>query len=253
MKQIIVDGISTWYYITEDGKCYNEKTRKYLKGQVNCRSGYFSYMITLPDGSKKRLPAHRLVALAYLPEQQTLEKNQVNHKDGNKLNNCIDNLEWVSPSENQQHALDNELRKFDHVFCFDKNKRLVAEYKNISEAVKATGVSKFTICQEVNKEVKELSGGFYWGREPVLGETKSYPNLGKAKEVYQYDKNGKFIHSYPSLAEAARALGLARGTRIGECCRGKLKSCAGFVWRYAEDIVSPSEETQREVSETSQD
>ena len=50
MKQIIVGNISTTYYITEDGKCYNSITGKFLKGQVNCRNGYFSYNITMPDG-----------------------------------------------------------------------------------------------------------------------------------------------------------------------------------------------------------
>lgn len=67
MRQIIVDNISTWYYITEDGKCYNSKTDKYLKGQYNYKNGYLSYNITLPDGSKKRVYAHRMVALAYIP------------------------------------------------------------------------------------------------------------------------------------------------------------------------------------------
>ena len=46
--------------------------------------------------------------------------------------------------------------------------------------------------------VKTLSGGFYWSKEKVLGETKNYPNLGKSKRVNQYDLNGKFINTYSS-------------------------------------------------------
>lgn len=91
MKQIIVNNISTSYYITEDGKCYNSITGKWLKGQKN-KNGYFSYILTLPDGNKKRLYAHRLVALAYIPNNNK-NKNQINHKDGNKLNNNVENLE----------------------------------------------------------------------------------------------------------------------------------------------------------------
>ena len=103
MKQIIVDNISTTYYITEDGKCYNTKTNKYLKGQENYKNHYISYNLSLPNGRTKRLYAHRLVALAYIPNPEN--KTEINHKDGNKKNNCIDNLEWVTSKENKQHGI----------------------------------------------------------------------------------------------------------------------------------------------------
>ena len=241
MKQIIVDNISTAYYITNDGKCYNSNTGNYLKGQVNHKNGYLSYNLTLPDGRKKRCYAHRLVAIAYIENKEN--KKEVNHIDGNKLNNCIDNLEWVSSSENKQHALENELRKFDHVFCFSKDKKLVAEYLNISDAAAAAKISYSLIWQELHKDTKALSGGFYWSYSPKLGKTVEYKNTGKAKIVYQYDLNGKFIMSYPSTGIAAKAIG-GTSSHIGECCRGKLKRYKNFVWRYAEDIVSPSDESQ---------
>ena len=241
MKQIIVDNISTAYYITNDGKCYNSNTGNYLKGQVNCKNGYLSYNLTLPDGRKKRCYAHRLVAIAYI--ENKYNKKEVNHIDGNKLNNCMDNLEWVSSSENKQHALENELRKFNHVFCFSKDKKLVAEYLNIADAAAAAKISYNLIWQELHKEVKALSGGFYWSFSPILEKTIEYKNTGKAKVVYQYDLNGKFIISYPSTGVAAKAIG-GTPSHIGECCRGKLKRYKNFVWRYAEDIVSPSDESQ---------
>lgn len=235
MKQIILNNISTSYYITETGKCYNTNTGKYLVGQVG-KNGYFSFNLTLPDGSKKRCYAHRLVAQAFIPNQDET-KNQINHIDGNKLNNCVENLEWCTQSENQQHAVEQELRCFNHIYCFNREKELVAEYPNIIAAAKACSISPSIITQEVNKEIKALSGGFYWSKEKVLGETITYSNLGRAKEVYQYDLNGKFINKYSSTGEAARSLGLCSGSHIGECCRGKIKTYKGFIWRYAEDIV----------------
>ena len=246
MKQIVIDNISTSYFITEDGKCYNSKTGKFLKGQENYKNHYFSYVLTMPDGKKKRRYAHRLVAMAYLPRPLDEKKIEVNHKDGNKMNNCVDNLEWVTPQENQQHAVQLQLIKYPHVYCFDKNKRLVAEYKNVPEAARAVKISKSMIFQELQKPIKTLSGGFYWSREKELGEVKNYPNTGKAKQVYQYDLEGRFINSYSSTGEAARSLGVKNGSHIGECCRGKIRQYKGFVWRYSEDIVSPSMETQRE-------
>lgn len=251
MKQIAINNISTTYYITEDGRCFNEKTGKFLKGQVNCKNGYISFMITLPDGSKKRLYAHRLVALNYIPNPEN--KQQINHIDGDKLNNNVDNLEWATQEENQQHAIKIGLRTFSHVFCFSKDKVLVAEYKDIEEAAKACGISRGIIIQELDKQVKTLSGGFYWSRDSILGQTKDYKNLGKAKEVYQYDLNGKFIKSYSSGGEAARALGMSKCSHITECCRGKIKTYKGFVWRYKDDIVSPSVKTEESVSKTLQE
>lgn len=238
MKQIIVDNISTSYYITEDGKCYNSNTGKWLKGQENYKNGYFSYNLTLPDGSKKRLYAHRLVALAYIPNEDK-NKNQINHKDGNKLNNTVENLEWVTQEENQQHALQKDLRQYSHVFCFTPDKKLVAEYKTVAEASRATKITISMIQQELHKEVKALTGGFFWSDSPILKKTIVYQNKGKAKEVYQYDLNGKFIMSYPSTGIAAKAINGGHG-HISECCRGKIKTYKGFIWRYAEDIVSPS-------------
>jgi hypothetical protein len=114
---------------------------------------------------------------------------------------------------------------------------LVAEYINIAAAAKACGLAASIISQEVRKEVKTLSGGFYWSKEKEIGATKDYENLGRAKEVYQYDLNGKFINKYSSTGEAARSVGARNGSHIGECCRGKIKTYKNFIWRYAEDIV----------------
>ena len=145
MKQIIVNNISTWYYITEDGKCYNSKTDNYLKGQVNYKNGYLSYNITLPDGSKKRLYAHRLVAENYLEQPLNKNKNQVNHIDGNKLNNISDNLEWVTPKENIRHAIENDLSSIKY------------GSKNLSSKLKEEDVKYIRENAGINKSVKELS------------------------------------------------------------------------------------------------
>ena len=241
MKQIIVDNISTTYYITEDGKCYNSITNKFLKGQENKQNHYFSYNLTLPNGKKKRCYAHRLVATAFIPNPTG--KPEVNHKDGNKLNNCVDNLEWVTSQENKQHALFNSLYKYEHVFCFSKDKKLVAEYLSIQDAARSTKISPSIISQEIHKVPKTLSGGFYWSDKKELGEVKNYSNLGKAKPVNQYDKNGKFIMTYPSTGIAAKAVG-GVSSHVGECCRGKIKNYKGFIWKYVEDIVLTSDESQ---------
>lgn len=240
MKQIIVDNISTTYYITEDGKCYNEKTNNWLKGQINSKNGYRTYHIALPSGKAKRIYAHRAVAEAYLPNPE--KKEQVNHKDGDKLNNCATNLEWVSCAENLSHALENGLREVREVYCFSPDKCLVAIYKSCGEAGRAVGITQSQLYMELTKEEKTLTGGFYWSYSLFLGKTKSYPNTGRAKKVNQYTLEGKYIMTYQSCGQAARATH-SNNSHIAECCRGKLKSHNGFVWRYLDDIVSPLDES----------
>ncbi len=241
MQRIVIDNIVTSYYITEDGKCYNSITNNWLKGQENHKNTYFSYTLTMPDGTKKRRYAHRLVAEAYIPNDDP-QKNQINHIDGNKSNNCVDNLEWVT----QKDTSAANLRKSPHVFCFTRDKRLVAEYLSIGEASKATKTSYSLIQQELNKTIKALSGGFYWSSAPELGRTIEYKNTGKAKPVNQYTKEGKYIMTYPSTGVAAKAIN-GHHSRIGECCRNKVPSYKGYVWRYTNDIVSPLVKAKEDV------
>lgn len=61
------------------------------------------------DGQKRTFRVHRLVAMAFLPNPQN--KKEVNHIDGNKENNSLENLEWSTRQENAQHAVDTGLIK----------------------------------------------------------------------------------------------------------------------------------------------
>lgn len=89
------------YEITYDGQVINKHNGYILKGRLNSK-GYLRVSI-----GKKLMFIHRLVAEKYIPNPEG--KEQVNHKDGNKLNNCADNLEWVSNKENRNHAVENFL------------------------------------------------------------------------------------------------------------------------------------------------
>lgn len=69
--------------------------------------GYLRFSLS-KDKKTKKFSSHRLVAQAFIPNPEN--KEQVNHKDGNKLNNSIDNLEWCTGSENIRHAYKNGLQ-----------------------------------------------------------------------------------------------------------------------------------------------
>ena len=89
------------YEITRDGQVINKNTNRTLKPQPNGK-GYLRVSI-----GGKLVFVHRLVAEKYIPNPNNYE--QVNHIDGNKLNNNADNLEWVSNQKNREHAVKNGL------------------------------------------------------------------------------------------------------------------------------------------------
>ena len=88
------------YYIYDNGDVLNTSTNKMLKGSIG-EHGYKYYRLS-KNNKKKMFYAHRLVAEAFIENPNNLPI--VNHKDGNKLNNNIDNLEWVSQTDNMKHA-----------------------------------------------------------------------------------------------------------------------------------------------------
>lgn len=86
--------------------------RRQLKGElkgISISSDGYCHVSLSKDGVEKHCQLHRIVAAAFIPNPDT--KPQVNHKDGNKQNNCANNLEWVSAQENTQHAIDFGLRQ----------------------------------------------------------------------------------------------------------------------------------------------
>lgn len=116
-KRVIFDGIEWDYYVYDNGQCQNIKTNKYLKGSISPK-GYRNYY--LRNGKKaKSIGAHQLVALMFLPNPENLP--MVHHIDGNKLNNNVTNLQWVTSSDNARFIENQE---------YKRNKRPSYEYYN---------------------------------------------------------------------------------------------------------------------------
>lgn len=227
MQLYICNGRATNYYITTTGECINAITNKPLKGQVN-RHGYKSYMLSI-DGDKIRKYAHRMVAETYIPNPNELQT--VNHVDGNKLNNVVENLEWASYSGQARHAIALGLRNTKPIYCFNDRKELIAEYKNVAAVVELLHYNPNSLRLACEQEVKTLYHGFFWNYEPCIKSTCENTNTGSAKPVGQYDANGKLIQKYISIADAARKNGYTR-TRISECCSGKQRTYKGYSWKY---------------------
>ena len=112
-----IPGYDGWYQVSnhsrvrsfrKNGFCDKRLIRpKILTGSVKL-NGYVKVHLRKGDDSK-HISIHRIIAKAFIPNPEN--KPDINHIDGNPLNNNIHNLEWVTPSENAIHAFENGLRK----------------------------------------------------------------------------------------------------------------------------------------------
>lgn len=131
------------YIITRNGEIINKHNNRKIKPQPNGK-GYLRVII----GHKKYF-VHRLVAQKYIPNPEN--KLQVNHKDGNKLNNCVSNLEWVTNQENRTHAVINGLHLSGEMCSWAKLTQADAlfikndTFHSITDLAKMFNVSKATI------------------------------------------------------------------------------------------------------------
>lgn len=146
------------------------KRGKLLKS-VKTKKGYLSVDL-VKQGLRKSVVVHRLVALTFIDNKH--KKPQVNHKDGNKLNNHLSNLEWVTNKENIQHAFKLGLKESpmkgkygkDHnrsVSIIQKSKQgeFIKEFASISDAYRETHINLGNIQSACCGRVK-TAGGYKW-------------------------------------------------------------------------------------------
>lgn len=105
-------------FISRTGKVWTTTYNRYLKPQLSNR-GYLRIGLN-KDKVIKTVHVHRLVAEAFIPNPDNLP--QVDHIDGNKLNNKVENLRWVSQSENCRKSFKNATKPNKPIFCIETGK-----------------------------------------------------------------------------------------------------------------------------------
>ena len=157
-----VVGFEGIYIISNSGaviSSYNRNGVKSLKGSVK-KNGYLQYIL-VKDGKKYHSNAHRLVAKAFLENPKNFQ--QVNHKDGDKLNNNVDNLEWCNASHNSQHAIKNGLKNcwLKKVNQFTLDGIFIFQFNSIKEAAESVRTSPTNIRQNMIGKSKSAKG-YIW-------------------------------------------------------------------------------------------
>ena len=139
----------------------NHGKEEYIKSQ-EIRNGYYSVSLW-KEGKGKHYTIHRLLAELFIPNPD--DKPQVNHIDGNKLNNNLLNLEWVTQEENARHAYMNGLiqQKTTPVIQYDKDMNFIREWnsiKEIEEELKINHGNIVTVCKQNSN--RKYAGGYIW-------------------------------------------------------------------------------------------
>lgn len=156
-----INGYNGLYQVSNLGRVRNAKTLRLKK--LETRYDEYLFVRFYSNGYSGMRSVHRLVAETFI-ENKNSNRNQVNHKNGIKIDNRADNLEWVTQSENLRHAA-LFLRKplggkhAIRVRCVETDD----VYQSIGEAARKTGLSKGHISKVLkNKEGRTQTGGFHW-------------------------------------------------------------------------------------------
>lgn len=172
--------ISNWGQVKSLNYRHTGKERLLKQGKK--KNGYLFVGLS-KNNKRKYFYVHKLVVLAFIPNDNPIDKNEINHLDENKENNHVDNLCWCNRYENNNYGTRNERVSKAH-----KGKPKSEEQKQrISEAMKKT--------------------------------------------ILQFTKDMTFIKEWDSAKSASLELGIDNSS-ITKCCKHKLKTSKGFIWRY---------------------
>lgn len=205
-----IPGYQALYQVSNTGRVrslnYNRTGKIKILKQRKDKLGYRSVFLC-KDGKLKKYSVHRLVALAFIPNPNNYPI--INHKDENKINNTVWNLEWCTQEYNNNYG--------------NRNKKISKAHKG----------KQFT--EEHRKKISEAKKGKHHTEEAKrkMSEAKKGKN---GKPVLMFTLDGELIKRFNCTTEANEYLGKDKYNKnINMCLRGKNKTAWGYKWKYEED------------------
>lgn len=216
-----------------------------------CKSGYVGVDL-FKNGKYKHMLVHRLVAIAFIPNPKNLPC--INHKDENKKNNNVENLEWCTYSYNNSYGklpIMQSKRMSVPVMQLTMDGEEIRRFESINEAGVAIGCHPSEISN-VCRGVSSFTHGYKWDyidkdrkkkadekRKILLEKSKKRKEelrKRQCKHVAQYNKDGSLLAKYNSIKEAANAIGATESFISGVCSGYRhSKTCYGYIFKFIEN------------------
>lgn len=227
-----IKGYEGLYQVSNLGRVRSFKDKNNIRVLKPAGKPYLMISISNNQHKTKRYLVHRLVAQAFVENIEN--KAQVNHIDGNKLNNKASNLEWTTPKENINHAWKNNLTTptYKKVYQYNLNGSFIKEYESVTLASKMTNILVTDISQCCNDK-KKSAGGYQWSFEKNTKSIQYYKRKTNAKKIIQI-LNGNVIKKFDSLTKAQEETKILK-TSIANCLKKRTKSAGGYTWEYMEE------------------
>lgn len=237
---------------------YKNGYKRFYKEELKkprLKNGY-QFVRLSKEGKHTEISVHRLVLQTFRPNKNPELYTQINHIDENKENNRLDNLEWCTAEENNNHGTRKEratkTRRLHFVptVQLDLKGNIVNVYYQKEDIETQNKEMTFKhVARSINKE-KNICYGYFWIKLDkyneltqnellsLINEKIEQNNFGKMhggitqrKMVVQMDLNGNTIKEFESVSAAAQELN-CHYQAISQCASGKIKTCCGYRWKY---------------------
>ena len=195
MERVDIKGFEG-YQITDDGRVWSKKTNKWIKSAL-CKG--YKHISLRKNGFTYTKFIHKLVAEAFIPNLEN--KPEIDHKNTDRTDNRVENLRWTDRKGNMNNPITVEKLK----------NRIISE-----ETKKKMSYAKQHLSYEAKKNMSLAH----------IGQISA-----RRKKVYQYTKDKQLINEYESVTDAAKKNSFDK-VSIGDCCRGRLKTYKGYIWKY---------------------
>lgn len=237
------------YHVSNQGRIKNIESGRIFTGTQDA-FGYMHVRLINPQGTYTLRKIHRLVAEAFLPNPDN--KPIIDHIDGDKTNNALSNLRWVTYSENtieykkraEANPENKQNQKSRKIAQYTLDGKLVATFDKISEITKTLGIGRYGIYCTCYGKLRS-NGGFMWRFFDGEPEKSIEPYSDKRQRaIYSISVSDGNRVDYPSIDAAAEELVKLNGevlcgtknsikSNISTNLHDKTRTAYGRTWRYA--------------------